>query len=43
MNFFLKFNRRIFFEETERGEITKDTIFVNLDEWGGSLTASSLD
>jgi acyl carrier protein len=29
------------FEETERGEINKDTIFVDLDEWD-SLTALSL-
>ena len=29
------------FEETERGEITKDTIFVDLVEWD-SLTALSL-
>ena len=29
------------FEETEKGEITKDTIFVDLVEWD-SLTALSL-
>ena len=41
MKIFLNLLAEDVFEETERGEITKDTIFVDLDEWD-SLTALSL-